>query len=174
MSPILSFPARSRFLWATRGKAVSGRAGAVQTVYSITFPHPDGGSTVIDYLDQGGWWQHDFNAEGVYLEAIPTDARVLTPLFGDGSPSLVYELRKCAEAMGRASARLHGSEGKALRRDRRDVLVRLDRAVAESWDDAMQRLESTPPDDEIEIARATRAIEFMRSARELARSELSP
>jgi hypothetical protein len=145
----------------------------VRTVYSITFPHPDGGATVIDYLDEGGWWQHDFNADGEYLEARPTDARALTPLIGDGGPSLVYELRKCAEAMGIAAKSLLGPAGKALRRDRRDVLMRLERAVGEGWDDAIRRLESTPPDDAIEIARATRAIEFMRSSRELARDELS-
>jgi hypothetical protein len=146
---------------------------AVQTLYSITFPHPDGGTTVIDYLDRGGWWRHDFSADGEYLEATPTDARALMPLSGDGSSSLVYELRKCAEAMGEASTRLLGPAGKALRRDRRDVLRRLEWAVTQAWDDALRRLESAPPDDTAAVARATRAIEFMRSSRELARSELS-
>jgi len=161
-----SFPARVR--------RESGSVGdVVRTLYSITFPHPDGGSTVIDYLDVGGWWRHDFSADGEYLEAVPTDARSLMPLGGDGGPSLVYELRKCAEAMGAAATRLLGPPGKALRRDRRDVLRRLEWAVSEAWDDAMRRLEAAPQDDEAAVARASRAIEFMRASRELARSELA-
>ena len=145
----------------------------MRTLYSITFPHPDGGSTVIDYLDRGGWWRHDFSADGEYLEATPADARALMPLAGEGSAALVYELRKCAEAMGVAGTRLLGPPGKALRRDRRDVLRRLEWAVAQAWDEAVRRLERTPRDDSAAVARAERAIEFMRASRELARNELA-
>jgi hypothetical protein len=145
----------------------------VRTLYSITFPHPDGGSTVIDYIDRGGWWRHDFSAEGEYLEATPTDVRALMPLAGDGSSSLVYELRKCAEAMGVASTQLLGPPGKALRRDRREVLRRLEWAVTEAWDDATCRLESVPPEDVVGMARARRLLDFMRASRELARNELA-
>src|SRR3954470_22250923 len=86
--------------------------GAVRTLYSITFPHPGGGTTVIDYLDRGGWWRHEFSDEGEYLEASPTDVRALVPLAGDGGSSLVYELRKCAEAMAAAAKALLGPAGK--------------------------------------------------------------
>lgn len=145
----------------------------MRTLYSITFPHPDGGTTVIDYLDRGGWWRHDFSADGDYLEAALTDVRALIPLAGDGGTSLVHELRKCADAMAAASQQLLGPPGKALRRDRRDVLRRLDWAVTVAWDDAKQRLDDAPPDDLVAVARATRALDAMRSARELARSELA-
>ena len=145
----------------------------MQTLYSLTLMHDDGRATVVDYLGGAGWWRHEFDSGGEYRELAASSAAALMPLALEGGPSLVYELRKCAEAIGVALKRARAPEAPRLRSDRRDVLERLRGACDAAWDEALRKVVHAPHDDPAAVARATRAVEFMRASRELARMELA-
>jgi hypothetical protein len=195
----------------------------MRTLYSLTLLGEDGGTTIVDYLDELGWRRHEFDRLGGYLEVAPCTAGALDALREDTATAIVHELRKATEALSvavddielRAAASfargidpdpppphpgpfptdtdrphsrpdpyaptnrdrphsrrppgpLAASSLARLRRDRRELLQRLARACSEGWRDAIGRLARASADDQAAIARAARALEFMRASRALA------
>ena len=115
----------------------------MKTLYSIAFAHREGGESVVDYVagaEAGGWYRHEFDADGGYLSVGPVSLSALAPLAAEGPAPLARELRAIADAMDAALDRLRGPGTEHLRRDRREVLDRLD------WVSALARgeLESQP------------------------------
>ena len=172
----------------------------MRTLYSVTMLHPDGATTIVDYVDEFGWRRHGFDAGGGYLSVSPSGAGALEQLRNDGSLALVHELRKAAEALTTAlrdyeleaaatltrSLASHpalnvpmavgGAPAQApasLRRDRRELLEWLARASGDAWTDGIRRLGRSSADDRQEAARASRAIDVVRASRERALRELA-
>jgi hypothetical protein len=175
----------------------------MRTLYSLTLVRDDGGVTIVDYLDELGWRQHEFELGGGYESVAPCTAAALEPLHSETVTALVHELRKAAGALceeiaaigrrgagavapagpvavGRgyahigSAARLPSPRGvDRLRRDWRELLERLVPACAEGWSDAVALLARTPADDRDGVARARRALIFMRDSREHAAQTLA-
>ena len=173
----------------------------MRTLYSVTMLHADGGTTIVDYLDELGWRRHGFDAGGGYVAVSPAGAGALERLTDDGPLALVHELRKAAEALSTAlrgyeleaaaASLAEGLEGDprinpptpfrsprgrapaSLRRDRRELLEWLARASGEAWRDGVRRLRRSSCEDDHEMARASRAIEVLRASREHALRELA-
>lgn len=74
----------------------------MRTLYSVTLLREDGGTTIVDYLDELGWRRHELDHAGAYVSVAPATVRALAPLRDDCVASLVHELREAAEAFGEA------------------------------------------------------------------------
>lgn len=89
----------------------------MRTLYSVTLLREDGGTTIVDYLDELGWRRHELDAVGAYVGLAPDTVAALRPLHDDCVASLVHELREAADALGEAlddaAMRAAGDEGDA-------------------------------------------------------------
>jgi hypothetical protein len=175
----------------------------MRTLYSLTLVRDDGGVTIVDYLDELGWRRHEFELGGGYESVAPCTVAALEPLHSETVTALVHELRKAADALCEEIAAIerHGADAVAragpvadgpgfahagpsawlpsprridrLRRDWRELLERLVPACAEGSSDAVSLLARTPADDRDGVARARRALVFMRDSGEHAARTLA-